>query len=295
VRDAVRQTMSEAEWLACTDPEPMLEFLRGKASDRKLRLFSVACCHRIWHLMADDHSRKAVEIAEQVADGIVPCDALRSTHRDAWEAVPGVSGDQHVSAARAAGRALGPEVYQAGRYTMNEFVELEAEITEEGKSGEPDDEAYWRGKADSERRLAWLLRCIFGNPFRPTTLDPAWLSSDVVSLARKIYDERAFDRMPELADALEGAGCGDTTILNDPTMRRLQDFIAFCEGWHARLDSGEDVDASEFDRFSDVLTSGLWATEARDGTIRAVHEAPVFYDSEVTWNDRPGEAGVGEC
>jgi hypothetical protein len=26
--------MTEAEWLACTDPTPMLEFLEGRASDR---------------------------------------------------------------------------------------------------------------------------------------------------------------------------------------------------------------------------------------------------------------------
>ena len=35
--------MTEAEWLACTDPERMLEFLKGKASGRKLRLFVVEC------------------------------------------------------------------------------------------------------------------------------------------------------------------------------------------------------------------------------------------------------------
>jgi hypothetical protein len=27
--------MTEAEWLACTDPEKMLEFVRGKGSNRK--------------------------------------------------------------------------------------------------------------------------------------------------------------------------------------------------------------------------------------------------------------------
>src|SRR6516164_7753143 len=39
--------MTESEWLAATDPEPMLAFLRGKASERKLRLFACACCRGV--------------------------------------------------------------------------------------------------------------------------------------------------------------------------------------------------------------------------------------------------------
>ena len=38
--------MAESEWLTCTDPTPMLAFLRGRASDRKLRLFAAACFGR---------------------------------------------------------------------------------------------------------------------------------------------------------------------------------------------------------------------------------------------------------
>src|SRR5262245_61061836 len=59
--------MTEAEWLACTDPMPMLEFLRRKASDRKLRLFACACCRHIWSHLGDD-SRRAIDAAELFAD-----------------------------------------------------------------------------------------------------------------------------------------------------------------------------------------------------------------------------------
>lgn len=58
-----------------------------------------------------------------------------------------------------------------------------------------------------------LLRCIFGNPFRPATLDSAWLTPAVVDLARPIYDQRTFEQMPELANALEIEGCIDKNVL----------------------------------------------------------------------------------
>jgi hypothetical protein len=61
-----------------------------------------------------------------------------------------------------------------------------------------------------------LLREIFGNPFRWTIIDPIWLSRNdraVVQLAEGIYQQRAFDRLPILADALEDAGCGDPDMM----------------------------------------------------------------------------------
>jgi hypothetical protein len=58
-----------------------------------------------------------------------------------------------------------------------------------------------------------ILRDILGNPFRPVTIDPAWLTPEVVTLARTIYEDRTFDRMPSLGLVLEGAGCDDADIL----------------------------------------------------------------------------------
>src|SRR4051794_14226933 len=60
--------MTEAEWRACTDPRRMLEALRDRASDRKLRLFAVACCRGMGRLLPD-RSRHAVDAAERFADG----------------------------------------------------------------------------------------------------------------------------------------------------------------------------------------------------------------------------------
>ncbi|MCE9531608.1 MAG: hypothetical protein K8T89_10870 [Planctomycetes bacterium] len=59
-----------------------------------------------------------------------------------------------------------------------------------------------------------IISCIFGNPFRPVTIDPRWLTSTVVDLAAAIYEEHAFDRLPILADALMDAGCDSDEIIH---------------------------------------------------------------------------------
>ena len=72
-----------------------------------------------------------------------------------------------------------------------------------------------RVAGETERQAhAAIIRDIVGNPFRPVTLNPAWLTPTVTGLAAAVYAERAFDRMPVLADALEEAGCDLREVLN---------------------------------------------------------------------------------
>jgi hypothetical protein len=48
----------------------------------------------------------------------------------------------------------------------------------------------------------------------PMPIDPMWLTSTVVALVTGIYEQKVFDRMPILADALQDAGCENADILN---------------------------------------------------------------------------------
>ena len=62
-----------------------------------------------------------------------------------------------------------------------------------------------------------LFGDLVGNPLRPPVLDPLWLTCNdylVPRLAGQLHDERRWDEMPVLGDALEDAGCDDDTILD---------------------------------------------------------------------------------
>jgi hypothetical protein len=214
--------VTEEDWLASTDPMPMLEFLRGKASDRKLWLFSVACCRRVWHLFADTRCRAAVETGERYADGLATDDDLMETSEEAFcrrndiiggsleEAAAMASAFAVVDGSRADNMRGTPPVEAAG-YASEDVIELLARAAAAGPEGSPQ-----RAAAEGRKAHAALLRDIF-NPFYAVAIaDPVWLACNgaaVRKLAAAIYDERAFDRLPLLADALEDAGCADAAVL----------------------------------------------------------------------------------
>ncbi len=194
--------MSETEWLETTDVAAMLEFARGRMSDRKLRLFAAACCHQIWDLLIDERSRSAVTVAEAYADGLASREKLDQVAADAERAVEHVEGvylthgeveEEYplVVAAQAA-------VYVATGPWLPRAAELAA--------------FAFGGHTDGLTQAA-ILRDIVGYPPRPRISETGWLTSDVVALAGGIYQDRAFDRLPILADALEDAGCGDPSVL----------------------------------------------------------------------------------
>ncbi len=205
--------MTDGDWLKSIDPARMLEFLglkarerrvrlfSPKAGERKVRLFGCACCRSIWHLLAADESRRAVEVAEAFADGRASAEQLAAAVTGAWVAA--------VTTARA-----GPATWAAEAVGMETRRAMRAAVEAAAGMG-------WtarRARFLERQAQADLLRCIFGNPLRSA---PAlgesiltWDGGAVVKLAGAVYEERAFDRLGVLADMLEEAGCTDAAILN---------------------------------------------------------------------------------
>lgn len=211
--------MTEAEWLTATDPTPMLVHIRDWGSCRKHRLFGCECCRRIWHLLVDPRSREAVESAEHYADDQITQQQLSAAHVGADRAV-GPPNRRNFVYARSSGRMLAFRSFVScsaakavARPTnfLNKLTRSIQQTTHYALLAEFGDR-YTFGPSRTQH--SDLLRCIFGNPFQPTIIDPIWFTSDVYTLAEGIYQDRAFDRMPILADALQDGGCDNEDILN---------------------------------------------------------------------------------
>jgi hypothetical protein len=223
--------MTEAEWLACVDPVRLLDHLNRPQGDRKLSLFAVACCRAIWQLLPQPEMRKGVELAEWLAEG-----KATEEEREAadWELEGALYGGVEYYAER-------PEIQvpeEIARWVEDVRALPTDHLAVMACAGGEDlptdllgllkDAGYFAVHVLNMNSFQWhsptlrwhrrflnlhLLREIFGNPFRPVAINPAWLTTNVTALAQAIYEERAFDCMPILGDALEDAGCNNALIL----------------------------------------------------------------------------------
>lgn len=187
--------MDEQEWLSSKDPQAMLAFLRdsGKANERKLRLFACACCRNIWPLVTDQRSRKAVAVAEQYADGAIDFVTLKG-------ACEGPNKPRKLVR-----DLLLPEAWRVADFVAFHAAGMAADCSPEGV-------AYMEERLTQCR----LLKDVLGNPFRTSSIHPSRLKANhgrVRKLARQIYDDHSFERMPELAQALHDASCDDAELL----------------------------------------------------------------------------------
>jgi hypothetical protein len=195
--------ITEAEWLMASDPAPMLRAIqRSGSSERKVRLLNAAICRRFWHYLPEA-SQAILSESELLADGLAQ-----------------VTSDELCRRANGVVGALDQQ------YPNKNFPSPEARIQREAATAVcyavlPDElwavaGCFWEVDPAEKLAQAVLIRDVFGNPFRPTSVDPLWLRSHdgaAVKRAQAIYDNRAFERMPMLADILEQAGCQDAAIL----------------------------------------------------------------------------------
>jgi len=190
--------MTEAEWLACTDPIRMLDHLGAHCSRRKLRLFVAAGARSLASVLGNDQELLA-DLHEQVADGQATRDDLE------WVLLGGMRG---LWLHRAPDGNL-PSEWQSARMVVRERYKLSPLQKNEVVTDE--------SRAAEYSEMCRQLRCIFGIPFHSVYLDPISLTRNdltIASMAESIYAERSFDRLPFLADALEDAGCTDAELLS---------------------------------------------------------------------------------
>ena len=204
-------SMNEHEWMKCDDSEPMLDFLNAQASKRKLRLFACECARRV-QSKADWMGDGEILLSERFAEGL----ASRRELRLARNQIGGIGSFSPAASASNLRSAILEEKAeisaQQAALCAGDFAYMVVFVSMNYVNNESSQAA----RADENKVQADLLREIFGNPFRPVAIDPAWPAwhdGIIVKIAQSIYDERAFANLPILADALEEAGCANAELL----------------------------------------------------------------------------------
>jgi hypothetical protein len=203
--------MTEHEWLTTTNPYDLTHYKAGR-SVRKRRLLSCAFARRVLFLIPDERYQQAVEVAERYADGMATEEEVRVTRRvmnKVWNDRQFTEAGNHAATAVLA--TLHKEAV-AAVHGWEHAAFAKAALTR------PD----WNRGCDGEQQVACVLaHDVFGNPFRPVALDPAWPTSTVNNLAQAAYEVRRLPdgtldhpRLTVLADALEEAGCDSADILD---------------------------------------------------------------------------------
>jgi hypothetical protein len=174
--------VDEATWRTTRNPTQMVEYVRRKASKRKLSLYGCACIRQTWGLLPAD-CRDAVEITERCAEGTLPQSEL-GRRRRLLESADRTKPDS-------------PSVRAVVLLPLLETFSSED----------------WRPLCSLAMQCD-LAQCVFGNPFRPVPQAPAWACSETArQMAQAITDEGRYADLPILADALEDAGCADEDVL----------------------------------------------------------------------------------
>lgn len=190
--------MSEDEWFTRDWPNAMFAAVSGTPLGRdanRLRRFGCAVCRRLDWVLTDP-IREAIDLAESAADGTATDQQLRERAQSLREQL-GI-------------RSLTGASYHAV-WAVSQLLD--------GHAGYAAGYARAAGAADGrplDAECAGLLRCVFGNPFRParTELPNEWRTDTVLALAREMYESRDFTAMPVLSDALQDAGCEDEAVLS---------------------------------------------------------------------------------
>jgi hypothetical protein len=186
--------MTEAEWLTAADPLVMLAFINAWVESRKELLLMQACIERVRNVVSEQCSAWG-NLAGRVADDYEPLERLCGE----WESVEAELNSLDLAEAPPNG---GGRFYALLSILTASWVD--PTVWESG-----DDAWFLEREKHSD-----LVRDIFGNPFRPVTLVLSWLTPDIVALTGGIYADRAFDRLPILADALQDAGCDNDDLLS---------------------------------------------------------------------------------